>query len=205
MHLVDPVPLHVEQARAASNGYSAALGDACGLREPDASADAVLLLGPLYHLTDRGDRLLALAETRRIVRPGHMIFAAAISRFASLLDALWWRELGDPEHARVIERDVLEGRHDNPAGREWFTTAYYHKPEQLAQEIADAGLQLDTLLAVEGPGWLVPDFDNRWLDERQRQQLLQAIASVEHESSVLGVSNHLLAVAHRPLWRSDRL
>ncbi len=199
VHLVDPVPLHVEQARAASNGYTAALGDARDLREPDASADAVLLLGPLYHLTDRADRLAAIAEASRIVRPGQMIFAAAISRYASMLDGLWWRDLGDPEHVRVIERDVHEGQHRNPAGREWFTTAYYHKPDQLAEEIAEAGLRLDALLAVEGPGWLVPDFDARWQDERKRRQLLEAIACVEHESSVLGVSNHLLAVAHRPL------
>ena len=98
----------------------------------------------------------------------------------------------------MIERDVHEEQHCNPAGREWFTTAYCHKPDELAQEIAEADLRLDALLAVEGPGWLVPDFDDRWQDEQKSQQLLQAIANIEHEPSVLGVSNHLLAVAHRP-------
>jgi SAM-dependent methyltransferase len=200
VHLVDPVLLHVEQARAASNGYTAALGDARDLHEPDESADAVLLFGPLYHLTERSDRLRALAQARTVVRPGQLIFAAAISRYASLLDGLWRRYLDDPAFAEMVERDLHEGQHRNPDGRaDWFTTAYLHVPDELAQDIADAGLLLDGLLAVEGPGWLVPDFEERWQNESRRQQLLDALGRVEREPSMLGVSAHLIAVARRPL------
>src|SRR5262249_50314644 len=72
-HLIDLVPLHVEQARRASEMPGAAplasvrLGDARQLEQPDGSADAVLLLGPLYHLTERTDRVLALTEAKRVV------------------------------------------------------------------------------------------------------------------------------------------
>ncbi len=199
VHLVDAVPLHVEQARTASNGYTAALGDARDLREPDASADAVLLLGPMYHLTERADRLRALAEVHRVARPGAPVFVAAISRFASLLDGLWTQYLDDPAFARIADRDVREGQHRNPGNRPgWFTTAYLHQPDELAQEVRDAGLLLDDLVAVEGPGWLVPDFEARWQDDRRRRQLLDAVARVEREPSMLGVSAHLLAVARRP-------
>src|SRR5690349_7412052 len=83
--LVDVHPLHVDQARALG-GFEAVLGDARRLDEPDESADAVLLLGPLYHLTERSDRVCALQEARRVVRPGGLVAAAAVSRFASLLD-----------------------------------------------------------------------------------------------------------------------
>ena len=60
VHLVDPVDLHIEQAKEASNQQpehpiaSISLGDARELRFSSTSADAVLLLGPLYHLI--GDR-----------------------------------------------------------------------------------------------------------------------------------------------------
>jgi ubiquinone/menaquinone biosynthesis C-methylase UbiE len=64
--LVDVHPLHVEQAREHGT-FEAVLGDARELDEPDESVDAVLLLGPLYHLTDRDDRVRALAEARRVV------------------------------------------------------------------------------------------------------------------------------------------
>src|SRR4029453_16105317 len=76
VHLVDPLAMHVQQARRASAEQpaaplaSAAVGDARQLDRPDASTDAALLLGPLYHLTDRADRIRALAEARRVRAPG---------------------------------------------------------------------------------------------------------------------------------------
>lgn len=88
VHLVEPVPLHVEQAKAAHDDVTAELGDARALSQPDASVDVVLLLGPLYHLVERGDRILALEEAARVLRPGGLLFAAAISRFAALLVSL---------------------------------------------------------------------------------------------------------------------
>ena len=92
VHLVDPVDLHIEQAKAASDQQpehpiaSVSLGDARALRFASASADAVLLLGPLYHLIDKSERLLALREAHRVLRKGGIMVAAGISRFASLLD-----------------------------------------------------------------------------------------------------------------------
>jgi 2-polyprenyl-3-methyl-5-hydroxy-6-metoxy-1,4-benzoquinol methylase len=199
VHLVDAVPLHVEQARAAANGYTVELGDARSLHESDASADAVLLLGPLYHLTERADRLRALVEAGRVLRPGGHIFVATISRFASLLDGLREYRLEDPAFMQIVERDLREGQHRNPAARPgWFTTAYFHHPDELVREVRDAGLILTDLLAVEGPGWLLPDFDARWRDDRRRQEVLNAIARIEREPSMLGVSAHLLAVARHP-------
>jgi ubiquinone/menaquinone biosynthesis C-methylase UbiE len=70
VHLIDPMPLHVEQAEPASAAqpqapFTAAIGDARKLAQDDASVDAVLLLGPLYHLTARRDRLAVLGEARR--------------------------------------------------------------------------------------------------------------------------------------------
>jgi len=88
--LVDAVPLHVEQARAASARQphtpvsDCRQGDARHLDAADATARAVLLLGPLYHLTERPDRLRALREARRVLEPGGLLFAAAVSRYAPM-------------------------------------------------------------------------------------------------------------------------
>jgi SAM-dependent methyltransferase len=92
VRLVDAVPLHVEQARAlaaAGPAFTAALGDARGLAEADASQDAVLLFGPLYHLLERADRVRALVEAGRVVRPGGIVVAAVISRYASAMDGFF--------------------------------------------------------------------------------------------------------------------
>jgi ubiquinone/menaquinone biosynthesis C-methylase UbiE len=204
VHLVDPVPLHVEQARAAASERprlvlaSAELGDARALRLPDASVDAVLLLGPLYHLPERADRLRALGEARRVCRPGGVVIAATISRFASTLDGLRGSYLEDPAFAAVATGDLEDGRHRNPTGDPaYFTVAYFHRPEDLAAECSAAGLTHEATLAVEGAGWLLPDLDARLADERRREVLLTALARLETEPALLGVSAHLLAVSRR--------
>jgi SAM-dependent methyltransferase len=198
VRLVDPVPLHVEQAAAAGKryGFSAVLGDARHLDEPDDAYEAVLLLGPLYHLTEHGDRVRALEEAKRVVRPGGIVVAAAISRFASLFDGLRQGFLAAPEFRRIVARDLADGQHRNPEGRaDWFTTAFFHHPSQLSQEIADAALDLEALLGVEGPGWLMRD--DLWDDDEGREAILLAARAVESEPTLLGLSAHLLAVARR--------
>ena len=204
VHLVDPVPLHVDQARAAATSRpgvtlaSAEVGDARALRLPEESADAVLLLGPLYHLPERAERLQALAEARRVCRQGGVVIGAAISRFASTLDGLRAGYLDDPVFATVAADDRRDGRHRNPTDDPaYFTTAYFHHPEELAAECAAAGLAHEVTVGVEGAGWLLPDLDLRLADERRRAVLLDALAALEAEPTLLGVSAHLLTVARR--------
>jgi ubiquinone/menaquinone biosynthesis C-methylase UbiE len=197
VHLVDAVPLHVEQARAAAaaqpgHAFTAELGDARALGAADESFDAVLLLGPLYHLTERDERVAALAEGRRVVRRGGPVLAAAISRFASLLDGFRHGFILDPAFGRIVDRDLRDGQHRNPDDREeWFTTAYFHLPEELASEVEAAGLAVEVLLGIEGPGWLFASGgdDPAWLEAAMR-----AARAVEAEPALRAVSAHLLAV-----------
>jgi SAM-dependent methyltransferase len=206
VHLVDPVPRHVLEAKEASARQagrplsSVREGDARSLREADATVDAVLLLGPLYHLPERVDRLAALAEARRVLRPGGVVFAAAISRFASMLDGLFTGAIQDPAFAEIVRGDLSDGRHRNPSGRlDWFTTAYFHRPEELRLELGEAGLAVETVVGLEGPLWLMPGLAERLADPRVREQLMALVRAVETEESFLGVSAHLLAVGRRPL------
>jgi len=203
VHLVDPVQLHVEQAReiAGSNpaaAFTAAAGDARELSEPSQSQDAVVLFGPLYHLTDGTDRRQALGEARRVLRPGGRLLAMAVCRFASLLDGLYEGWLDDPVFRPIVDQDLADGQHRNPdpVGRpEFFTTAYFHTPDGLQQEIEQAGFAGATVYGVEGPGW---PLRQEWADPRRREQILFAARSVETEQSLIGFSDHLIAAATRP-------
>ena len=130
MHLIDPFAGHVEAARRGSDAQataplaSAEVGDARELAADDASADAVLLLGPLYHLVEPDERARALAEARRVLRPGGVLLAAAISRFASTLAGLREGLIAEPAFEEIVKGDLRDGVHRNPdvAGRpEWFT------------------------------------------------------------------------------------
>jgi ubiquinone/menaquinone biosynthesis C-methylase UbiE len=202
VHLVDPVELHVQQARQAgadpAAAFTAAAGDAQRLSEPDQSQDAVLLFGPLYHLTEVADRRQALSEARRVLRPGGRLLAVAVCRFASLLDGLYRGWLNDPAFRPIVNRDLVDGQHRNPdpAGRpEFFTTAYFHTPDGLVEEIERAGFSGTTVYGVEGPGW---PLRQEWADPQRREQILFAARSVETEPSLIGFSSHLIAAATRP-------
>lgn len=202
VHLIDPVPLHITQAAEVAAGqseqpFTAAVGDARRLAAGDATFDAVLLMGPLYHLTERAERLVALAEARRVLRPGGIAFVVAISRFASLLDGLQQGVLDDPVVSAVIERDLRDGQHrnlDTDRYPGWFTTAYFHHPDELAAEVTESGFTLEQLLGIEGPGGFVGD---GWRDPEQRPAILHAARAVEREPSLLGMNAHLLAVARK--------
>src|ERR1017187_4299154 len=199
MHLVDPMENHVEAARTRPGIASASVGDARELQWPDAFADAVLLMGPLYHLVEAAGRLRALREARRVLKPGGMIAAAAISRFASLLDGLHRGVVDDPRFQPILLRDLECGEHRNPGGAiEFFTTAYLHLPDRLACEMAEAGFAQPEVFAVEGPGWLTPDLEQRWADSGKREFLLDCLRRVEREPALMGVSAHLLVFAKAP-------
>jgi SAM-dependent methyltransferase len=208
VHLVDPMRLHVEQATAASAAQPAAplasvqQGDARDLPFAAAVADAVLMLGPLYHLTEAADRARALREALRVLRPGGVLAAAAIMRFASTLDGIAQRFLLEPGFEDIVERDLADGQHRNPAGHPgWFTTGYFHRPDELEREVAAAGLDVGAVLAIEGAVGAAAETHalDDWLDDpAKREVLLRAIARVEAEPSLLGASPHVMAIATRP-------
>jgi ubiquinone/menaquinone biosynthesis C-methylase UbiE len=203
VHLVDPVPelvayagLHAARGRPIA---SCTIGDARALNRSDGSADVVLLLGPLYHITDTQGRLRALQEAYRVLVPGGLLFAAGISRCASVLDGLSRDLFADPAFGRIVQQDLSEGVHQNNTGKlDYFTTAYFHRPSELESEVTAAGFSTVSVLGIEGPGWLLADFDSRWGDPRRREDLLQAARALEAEPSIQGASAHLLAVARRP-------
>lgn len=197
-HLVDPVSRHIDEARRCRHLASAHLGDARTLAHRNGRFDCVLLLGPLYHLTAREERVAALREAARVLRPGGILFAAAISRYASLLDGLVTGCIDDARFVAIVEDDLREGQHRNTTGTaEYFTTAYFHRPGELQEEIVEAGYEPIELAAVEGPAWLARDFDARWADPARRKGLLEAARAVEHEPELMGVSPHLLAAARK--------
>jgi ubiquinone/menaquinone biosynthesis C-methylase UbiE len=204
VHLLDPVPKHVRQAEEAGAQAPRRLasiqeGDARSLPFGDASASAVLLMGPLYHLPERADRLAALREAARAVRPGGWLFAAAISRFASFVDGLRTGSLlDDAAFARIVEGDLRDGRHRNETGNlAYFTTAFFHRPEELRTEVTEAGFAEALVYAVEGPFFALPGFAERWRDPGARETLLRFLRAVETEPALLGASPHLLACARR--------
>ncbi|MCA2212227.1 class I SAM-dependent methyltransferase [Jidongwangia harbinensis] len=196
VHVVDPVSGHVSLA-AARPGVTAAVGDARTLPAADRSADVVLLLGPLYHLPDRADRVTAWREAARVLRPGGLVVAATISRYASLFAGFVTDVIADPRFEALVDGALVDGAHRNadPAGP-WLVTAYFHHPDEIAAEAADAGLAVQRRFAVEGPLWMSGPRLDDILDRPDRTaQLLAKMRLVEEDPTLFGASSHLLSVA----------
>jgi SAM-dependent methyltransferase len=166
----------------------------------DESADVVLLLGPLYHLIERKDRLAALREAMRVLRPHGILCAAVISRFASLLDNLNKRVdmFTNASEVAMIAEDLANGQHRNLTGQlDHFTTTYFHHPAELRAEIEDAGLSYTATFAIEGPFWLLRDALDHWPEPAYQQAFLPFLRTIEQEPTLLGASSHLLGVARK--------
>lgn len=203
VNLLDIVPKHIEEATEMFNEIGVAppraqavVGSAVSLPFSDCSADSLLLLGPLYHLTDRDDRRKALQEAFRVMKPGSKLFAAGISRFASLLDGLDRGFLWDPIFEGIVRRDLASGQHRNPTTNpEYWTDAYFHRPDELANEVRNAGFTDIRVLSVEGPIIFDRSLSQNWQDEKHRAMLLELAQQVEEEPALVGMSPHLLVVA----------
>ena len=114
---------------------------------------------------------------------------------APAIDGLDSGFFDDPAFAGLLGTVTATGRHDNPTGNpQYFTTSYFHLPEDLAAEAEEAGLQHVQVLAIEGIGWVAKDLDDRLDDEQNQQKLLELLEQLEREPSILGASPHLLAV-----------
>ncbi|MFE2939452.1 class I SAM-dependent methyltransferase [Streptomyces sp. NPDC059255] len=197
VHLVDPVERHLADAIGA--GCTVELGDARSLTAEDASYDVVLMLGPLYHLTDASDRRTALAEAYRVVRPGGLIAAAAINRYASLFEHSALAHLDKPDLQKGIAAILATGAHN---GRKGFTEAYFHTGEQLDGELRAAGFRHTAVYGIEGPAWALLKATEHHTgeslrDSRMFASALAASRMAEPYPELLAASSHLLAVGRR--------
>jgi len=198
----DLVALHVQQtlelAHETGSMVESAVGDARSLDLADESVDAVLLLGPLYHLPDREQRVKVLSEAKRVLRPGSPVFAVALSRWAPLLDGVVVKKLSK-EDANIWQLwDVVERSGVfMPVTKESFS-GYCHRPEDLRREAEDAGLEVVDLVSVEGLGFFMPDVDKRWADVGLRNDLMEAARRIERVPELLGLGPHLMVTAVKP-------
>ena len=195
--LVDLAEENVRLARemAAEAGVTirAVAGDALDAESlVEGPFDAVLLMGPLYHLTRAEDRDRAMRAALNLIKPGGRFFAAFILTTADLIDIMKSTDRTplEPDPANTALRAAIA------AGHGWegdaFTRARFWDIAEIRPFLAAYPLDEVTLFAQEGilspcEGRIMggtPEEIARWLD------LAEALAMREE---YLGWSEHILA------------
>lgn len=162
--------------------------------------DAVLLMGPLYHLLAENERLVALAEARRVLKPGGPLFAAFITRYAAHRDAALKYPTEPIEMPGLYEEIERSGR--LPPRAEPGFVAYFARPVEVEPLVRRAGFEVAEILAVEGLVGAIEDVRVNALSDAAWDWWLEANWRAAHDPSVFGAVEHLLVVAHHPSWRS---
>jgi SAM-dependent methyltransferase len=197
----DLVPLHVEQmleaAQDAGVQVDAAVGDARSLDIGDSSVDAVLLLGPLYHLPKPDERVQVWREAGRAVRPGGHVFAVGISRWAALLDGVVVKKMSRKDPRTWELWNHLEKTGVMMQAGDSAFSGFCHLPKELVDEARQVGLEVVDLVAVEGIGFALHDISERWADPQLRYDLLEAARRIERVPELIGLGPHLMLTARR--------
>jgi hypothetical protein len=124
-----------------------------------------------------------------------VLFAYAISRFASTIYGLRNGLIWDADYFKMVTEELTTGQHRKPEIWNVFTTTFFHHPDELKAELEEAGFMCEELIGIQGPGWIVPDFDESLKAEERRAIVLSIARLVEKEPAL---SPHMVAIARWP-------
>ncbi|MBQ9848196.1 MAG: class I SAM-dependent methyltransferase [Clostridia bacterium] len=212
VHLFDlsakNIEMSAEPGREFPNAKLAA-SEVCDARivpRADKTADAVLLMGPLYHLTEYSDRIAAIKESKRLLKDNGLLFSAALTPYSVLLHSITLyrngsgaksTRLDNLEFIEMVERELRDGCHINPDNRivGGLGTSHLHSAAELKAELLDGGFANTKIHGVMGGAWLAPNIDALWADPNSREALMRTVRMLDGHDEVIGLSGHLLAVS----------
>lgn len=158
-----------------------------------ASFDAVLMLGPLYHILEEHGRRNAASEALRVLRPGGRIFAAFIVRSAVLR---FWAKYDPSVVSDDFARYAALLQTGEVRDNKGFTDVYLVQPAEAAPFMESCGCATLDLIGVEGVISFIRDKVDKlegeawegWMDLNYR---------LGKDPSTHGCTEHLLYVGEK--------
>jgi SAM-dependent methyltransferase len=162
------------------------------------SFDVVLVMGPLYHLIDEGERLAAVGESLRVLKAGGIVVAAIINHLgvarAGLTEFPDW--YNDPDCLKIV------GSYTNTVPQDEigaFTEAYFAHPLELRRWYEEAGAETIGMAAQEGIAGGLRDECRRLAENRAAwQNFVKIVLATCEDPTILGGSEHTLYVGRKP-------
>lgn len=214
VHLFDLSETHIAMSAELAAEYpgtklaSAVVCDARSVPMPEKSADAVLLMGPLYSITEYEERILAIKESCRLLKDNGLLFSAALTPYSVLVsrldvyrvdDTKKRRELEDPAVIAIIERALEDGYYENPEKRiaSGLGSSHLHTAKALREELLRGGFDTDSVHGVMGGAWLAPNLDALLENPETKEVLMKTIRMLDTHEEIIGLSGHMLAVSRK--------
>ena len=184
----------------------ASVCDARSVPRPDNSADAILLMGPLYSITEYEERILAIRECRRLLKSNGILLSAALTPYSVLIprlaryhtdDSPKRKELDDPAVISMIERAMEDGCYINPEKKiaSGLGSSHLHTAKALREELSDGGFNTTSVHGVMGGAWLAPNLDELLATPDIKAMLMKTVRMLDAHEEIIGLSGHLLAVS----------
>lgn len=174
---------------------STAVLDATDLsRYQNETFDAVLCMGPFYHLTEKKQREKCLSECLRVLKKGGLLATAYISRFFVFpyVATSDLKYLNSDLSKALLNTGVL--KHDDPNC--FWTDTYYATPEEMIQLYTNYHLQLIDHFAQDGISPMLKEKVDS-LNESQFKIWCDYHYSICREKSIVGASNHVMIIGRK--------
>ena len=214
VHLFDLSATNIDMSAELAREYpgteltSAEVCDARSIPLSDGSADAILLMGPLYSITEYEERILAIKESYRLLKDTGVLFSAALTPYSVLVSRLTvYREadiqkrseLDNPDVISMIERALGDGCYINPEKKiaKGLGSSHLHTAKALREELSLGGFETAAVHGVMGGAWLAPNLDELLADEETKAVLMQTVRMMDTHEEIIGLSGHMLAVSRK--------
>ena len=214
VHLFDISETNIKMSEDLKHEYpnvqleSAEVCDARSIPRKSKSADAVLLMGPLYSITEYEERILAIKESYRLLKDNGVLFTAALTPCGGLLHRITvYRnfddnkacELDDPDVISMFERALIDGVYINPERKiaSGLGSSHLHTAKELKEELLCGGFKTESVHGVMGGAWLAPNLDELLANKETREVLMKTVRMLDKHEEIIGLSGHLLAVSRK--------
>ena len=93
---------------------------------------------------------------------------------------------------------ITKGQHIRPDKYPYFIArSFFHSVGDIKKEVSESGLNLEKILSIEGPSWIVPKFKEKWNNKDSRNRLLNLAKICEEDENIVAMSPHIMSIARK--------